>query len=331
MNVKKINLYFVYMKKILTFALAALTALSFPGCMKSGSSWEDMQPVMPGMYIYQMALNQNVIAMEPASAGMRLAMLVSEALAQDPDYDLTKLADVKASDKPVLTTLFNSQTEIEVIGTNDNVESYRIKFKEGMQQADGLVLSGSMLVRTNGAKSLAEGGTWDIILEDVTATSTSSSGGSQQTTKIYINGGMTRITNAGDVYAITISGLSSNFDESSITSSWSGNFKVTVPDATYTYETCAGKLFKLEGIASGQSMYAASELVPLSLSYSVSEATYAGLQIVDGKQTCKLTNPLEYDPTAFPSSEVVYYWTLNELNNTVSCQISYNGSVYQLY
>lgn len=326
MDVKKINSIFANMKKMLTFALAALTALSFTGCMKSGNSWADMQPVLPGVSIYNKTLNQNIIAMEPASAGMRLAMLVSEALAQDPAYDLTKLNEVTASGKTVLSTLFSSGTTVEVVGTGDNIESYRIKFSEGVQQANGLVLSGSVLVHTNGSKSLAAGGSWNIEPESLVVTTLDEQ---QQSTKISITGGTTRIVNSGDTYTITINGMVASFENSSIASNWSGSFTVTAPNAAYTYSTCAGKFFKVDGSASGQSMYAASGAIPLSLSYSVTGASYIMTQIIDGKQVCKLTNPLEYDPTVFPSPEVTYLWTLNGLNNTFSCQITYNGTVYQ--
>lgn len=312
------------MKKFVTFALAAVAALSLSGCMKGSNSWEEMQPVMPGVYIYQMAMNQNVVSMQPANAGMRLAMLISEALSQDPEYDLTKLSLVKSSsNRYVLPALFNEGTTVEVVeGTG-----YRIKFNENMQQTSGLILSGSMLVRTNGSASLVDGGTWMITPESVTVTSPATS--SSQSTKIIINGGVTTIACVGSTYTISISGFSIHFDEATIDSNWSGSFRVTVPDASYTYETCSGKQFEVEGAASGATMYTATETTPLTINYSLESGKYYGMQIVSGTQTCKLPNPFEYSTSIFPADEVAYTWLYNEINSSYTYQVSYNGATWK--
>lgn len=317
------------MKKFVTFALAAVAALTFPGCMKSGSSWEEIQRVAPGMNIYWMAMNQNEVAMQPANAGMRLAMLVSEALSQDPEYDLTKLGEVTVSGKNVLSKLFNagmtslSGTTVEVV---DGI-GYRIKFDENMQQTSGLILSGSMLVRTGNTPSLAAGGTWTVTPENVTVTRPSTSG--SQSTKIIISGGATTIVCAGSTYTISINGFVTHFDEASISSNWSGSFRVTVPDASYTYETCSGKQFEVEGAASGATMYTATETTPLTINYSLESGKYYGMQIVSGTQTCKLPNPFEYSTSIFPADEVTYTWLYNEINSSNTYQVSYNGATWK--
>lgn len=319
----------MHMKKLMTWALAAVAAMAFPGCMKNSNPWDGIEKVAPGMQIYNTATFQNSVSMQPADAAMRLAMLVSEALSQDPDCDLTKLGEVTVSNKNLLSQLFNAGmtsqggTSVEVV---EGV-GYRIRFDENVQQTSGLYLSGSVLVTTNGTASLASGGTWDVTPENVTVKSVSPP--LQQAAKIVIDGGATRIVCVGREYTVSLTGFRTRFDESTIESNWSGRFKVTAPDAAYTYETCAGELFQVEGVASGASMYTASGLSPLSMSYSLSDARFARLQIVDGTQTCRLTDPLEYDSSVFPSPEVIYRWTLNEANNTVSYRISYNGSEFQ--
>lgn len=314
------------MKKILTFALAAVAMMSFQGCIKNDNSWSEYQSVLPGMTIYQLAMNQNTIAMEPADAGMRLAMLVAEALSQDPESDLTDLDEVTVSSTRVLPSLFNSMTEVEALVSGN----YRITFSDGAQQnGSGLVLSGAIQVQTNGVKSLADGGTWSLTTENLTIQATSSSGST--TSKIFLDGGVTNITCDGaGQFTVSVSGLRSHFDGSSIYSNWSGEFTVTAPDASLTYEKCLKKNFKVSGSASGPTMYTADAILsqPLTIRYTLTDGLYRGLLIVDGVQTCTLPNVSEYSMTDFPASSVVYTWTYNEASNSRTYSISYNGSVY---
>lgn len=311
------------MKKILTFALAAAAALSMGGCIKSNDTWGEMQSVMPGVTIYQMAMNQNVISMLPANTGLRVAMLVSEALYQDPDYDLTNLSQLTSSNRYVLSALFNSMTRVEPV---DGV-GYRVTFSDGAEQAFGLILSGSMLVRTNGLTSLADGGLWTVEMQDVTVSTTSSS--SSQSTRLLLEGGTTSLTCDGNgTFTVDARNFRTHFEGASVYSNWTGHFIVKAPDASLTYAGCNGETFDVTGSASGPTMYTADELfsTPLTVDYTLDEGVYSGMQIVEGTQTCRLPNVSEYSPTTFPSPSVVYEWTLS--GNTYSYKITYNGSVY---
>ena len=313
------------MKKILTFALAAVAAMSSVSCIKGNDSWSEMQSVMPGVTIYQMAMNQNVISLLPANAGMRVAMLVSEALSQDPDYDLANLSQVTSSNRKVLSALFNSMTTVVPV---DGV-GYRVTFSDGAEQAFGLILSGSMLVRTNGVVSLADGGMWTVEMENVTVSTSSSSSTSSSTTKLVLDGGTTSLTCDGNgSFSVEARNFRTHFEGASIYSNWSGSFLVKAPDASLTYSGCAGETFDVTGSASGPTMYTADEIfnTPLTIDYTLDNGVYSRMQIVEGTQTCQLTNSSEYSPTIFPSSTVVYEWTLS--GNTYSYKISYNGAVY---
>lgn len=315
------------MKKILTF-VAAVAMLSFQGCIKNDNSWSEYQSVLPGMTIYQLAMNQNTIALQPADAAMRVAMLVAEALSQDPESDLSNLDEVSVSNVKVLSSLFNTQTEIEALVSGN----YRITFSDGIAQAgSGLVLSGAIQIQTNGTKSLADGGTWTVTPENLTVRASSDGSTSSSSSKIFLDGGMTNITCDGNgQFSVSVSGFRSHFDGSSIYSNWTGEFTVTAPDASYTYEKCSKKNFKVTGSASGPTMYTADAILsqPLTIRYSLTDGLYRGLLIVDGTQTCTLPNASEYSTTDFPAPTVVYYWTYNETANSRSYRITYNGSVY---
>ena len=41
-------------------ATIALAALAFTSCIKENDTWKEMLPVQPGMYIYQLATDQDL-------------------------------------------------------------------------------------------------------------------------------------------------------------------------------------------------------------------------------------------------------------------------------
>lgn len=311
----------------MTFMLAAAAMLSFEGCLKNDESWNKYQSVMPGMTIYQLAMNQNTISLIPADAGMRMAILVAEALSQNPESNLLDLDEITVSNVRVLPSLFNSLTEVELLSDGN----YRITFSDAAQQAgSGLVVSGSVLIQTYGTKSLAEGGSWSIVMENLTVSSGTSSSGST-TSKLLLESGATTIACDGaGVFTISVNGFRSHFDGNSIYSNWSGQFVVTAPDASMTYAKCSKKNFEVSGSAKGPTMYTADAILsqPLTINYTLTDGLYRGLQIIDGTQTCTLPNSIEYSASDFPAATVVYYWTYNESSNSATYQVSYNGSVY---
>lgn len=321
------------MKQIKIFALALAATFSLAGCVKNSNAWGELEPVMPGMTIYAMATNQNYVAMEPANVGMRVAMLVSEALSQDGNYDLSKLSEVTTSSgKNVFAALFlaNVNTNTNTWPRIEPVEGigYRVTFPSGSQMPDGTVLEGTFTIQTSGYTSLASGGRWDVSCSDVTVKSNPASSQPQQI--IHIEGGNTQISCDGaGKFSITVENLRSNFDNTSIYSDWRGFFTVTTPNngQTFTYQLCGGKPFTVSGSGLGSSMYSGSAAgSSLSINYSVSDATYYGMQIVSGTQTCTLPNAAEYDTTNYPASSVTYRWMFNEASGRINYSISYNGT-----
>ena len=79
------------------FATIVLAAFALSGCIKEDDSYKELLPLQPGMNIYNMTMTQNAVAMQPANAGIRLALLLAEAAKQKDsdtelkDVDLTKL------------------------------------------------------------------------------------------------------------------------------------------------------------------------------------------------------------------------------------------------
>lgn len=90
------------------------------------------------MNIYSMTMTQNAVAMQPANAGIRLAMLLAEAAeAVSPrpsskDVDLTKLK-IEGNSNSVMTLLFTAGTKIERQANGD----YKITYNGDYQQYDG--------------------------------------------------------------------------------------------------------------------------------------------------------------------------------------------------
>lgn len=51
-------------------ATIALAALAFTSCIKENDTWKEMLPVQPGMYIYQLATDQDKLAMAAGQCGL---------------------------------------------------------------------------------------------------------------------------------------------------------------------------------------------------------------------------------------------------------------------
>lgn len=74
------------MRKFYLISLAAAAALSLTGCLKSEGNdlFKKLEPVRPGIAIYNAAHPQNVLSMQSADAALRLAMLLAEAESRRP-------------------------------------------------------------------------------------------------------------------------------------------------------------------------------------------------------------------------------------------------------
>lgn len=309
------------------FATIVLAAFALSGCIKEDDSYKELLPLRPGMNIYSMTMTQNAVAMQPANAGIRLAMLLAEAAKQYPetelkDVDLTKLK-IEGSSNSVMTLLFTAGTKIE----RPDDGSYKITYNEEYQQPDGFYLKGSVLVRTNGAEQLKDAQVdkvWQVEIQDDLKVLSRSNYGTQT---VHMDGGSTTLrSNGGGSYTIAVSGFSANIDQSSVYSDWSADFTLSGANADLVYSECRGKDFKVSGDAGGYSMYTGIDSSSLRMSYYLSSGSvYRSGQIIEGTQECSFES-YNYDTSAYPWSNVKYVWSND--GNQLYQKIYYGDYVY---
>lgn len=286
------------MKKII--ATMALAALALTGCIKgSDGVSEEYRRVQGGIMIYNSVTAMQNVAMQPANAGIRLAILLAEAekqiaASETPDAPITadylKNLTVKiygaTSDIKLQAMLFGDLTTIEK--TSDG---WKINYGGSQQQADGFILSGSLQVITGDADQLmdatgvAPASAWKVMMLEGFGVSSYSSYGSTtadfvmgtsdlqnlkvNTTRLYYNG--------GGSYSISLAGIQAWFKGSEqFKSNWSSDLTLTPGSdngslAISDTESDSGdeiKDFKVLGTAWGDSFYAtASELGSLRFIY----------------------------------------------------------------
>lgn len=312
------------------FATIVLAAFALSGCIKEDDSYKELLPLRPGMNIYSMTVTQNAVAMQPANAGIRLAMLLAEAEKQKDsgtelkDVDLTKL-EIEVGNKryAVLNLLFTAGTKIERQENGD----YKITYNGDYQQYDGFFLKGSMLVKTGGVEQLKDthgSQVWQVEIEEGLTLSARSDIGTS--TVVNMEDGSTTLYNEGLSYTVSLSGISASFENSSVSSSWRGDFSLSSPNADLVYSECRGKDFKVSGDAGGYSMYTGIDSSNLSMSYYLSSGSvYRSGQIIEGTQECSFES-FNYDTAAYPSPDVKYVWSND--GNKLYQKIYYNDYVY---
>lgn len=311
------------------FATIALAALAFTSCIKENDSYKDLLPVQPGISIYQLTMNQNTLAMQPANAGMRLAILLAEADKQGLDLAEADLKNVKVESTLVQEALFGSGTKI----TRQADGNYLITYNEDSRLPGGIYMSGSILVKTNGSVVLIEAITnaWTVEMQDLKLYATDQNGYRQT---YLLEDGQTSLRPNGDgSYSIDVVGFRAqmklvNSEVTAPYSSWSGNFTLTADDSSLAYSLCAGKNFKVFGSASGPTIYSTTLADGVGMGYELKNGIYRGLVIVSGTQECRFTSYFDYDTIKYPASSVRYEWTFNEAANTYSYKIYYNNYVY---
>lgn len=311
------------MKRI--FATLMLAALALSSCVKENDSYKDWLPVQPGQYIYTYVMTQDRVAMQAANAGMRVAVMAAEVAKQRAagDDEVT-IGTVKYNGRPLLSALFNSGTKIE-----ETDDGYMLTFSKDYLMPDGFHLEGSLLVRTGGAAELANGAEWSVEMQpDFKLYSDSAYGSVQSQVNMY--GGTTTLKDNQDgSYTIRLSGIAAEVDGSDVGSSnWSTSdegFVLRPEDekVTLAYSSCHGETFRINGSASGLSIYAnMSESRPLSMSYTVTDGLFVGLRIIGGTQECEFTSTSDYDTAVYPAPDVRVEWTNGQ------SRIFYNGNVY---
>lgn len=192
-------------------------------------------------------------------------------------------------------------------------------------------MAGSVLVKTNGAKVLNQSSysaPWTVEMQDLKVFVYSDTGMRQA---FNFDGGETTLYFDGDdSYIINASSFRIHLDNVDASSNWSTikPYTLRAEDSSLAYSLCSGKDFKVEGSASGPTLYSSDMTQAVGMGYELINGVYRGMQIISGTQECRFLSPLEYDTTQYPASSVTYEWSYDSSTNTVFQKIRYNGYVY---
>ena len=300
------------MKKVL-FVAAVAMSLVFSGCMKEDDTYKKLKPVQPGLNIYTGAMNQNIVSMQQADFGMRLAMLVAEAAKQDKSIDEVMTG---SSSTPLKKTLLgNAKVEATTTG-------YKITFDSNYADIDSYTRTGTLLVNTNGAALLSDASaSWDITFED--KLTMGYSGGDMQA--ITLTGGSTTLYNSGDRYGIDLQNQSSYIGRTTeLTSNWSGEFSLKPENMDFTYTNCAGKKFMLNGSAQGTTFNTYDGTTATAMYFRITDGEYYSTsRLYGGKVEARLEG--YYNMSLYPSKDVTIEFSVE--GTRLRQTISYNGYV----
>lgn len=288
------------MKKIL-FVTAAVVSLVFSGCIKEDDSYKKLRPVQKGIDIYTWAMNQNIISMEQANIGMRMAMLVAEAEKQDVE----NFDDVKVDKVSVKSRLLGTSSKIERTTTG-----YKITFNPAYADLDRYTREGVVLINTHEAPLLegtVGGKNWTVTFENGLKLGTTSS----DAQVITLSGGLTEIYNEGAAYAVSLANQTSYLSGGAkFQSNWGGRFTVKPENMNFTYSDCAGETFLVNGTAYGDTFYTMDGASPLQMSIGLTGMKYLSpSRIESGKVNALLTD--NYDMATYPISNVTVEWSVD--------------------
>lgn len=292
------------MKKGLIALLLTLPLVS-NSCL--GGSDTEPDPMAPGISIFNAAHTKNQLAMVPADAAIRLAMMLAEAEKQDADY-WDYYLPVEGHDRMIslVELIFSNDATITEEGTK-----YIIEFRKG----GWYYYSGKVEVETNGTSWPDDDFDWTITTSGLKADVYN---GLTTVVYEYSDEGTTRLySDYGDL-TISLSDMRLTSFDNALLDGWTGLFDV---EGFGAYSDCHGKEFKLNGEAKDS-----------GLSWKVKNVHYKGVanqltgqfvgQLLSGEVTCAFVNP-DYDKTEYPSPFV----TISFTNDGQSCTIIYNGVV----
>ncbi len=295
------------MKKGL-IALLLTLPIALTSCLDDSNSEPD--PMGPGISIYNGARVKNQLALLPADAGIRLAMLLAEA---DKQGLTENQLDVKIgnNDSEVLLRekLFPTGTVITQDGTK-----YTLVFRK-----DASYYEGTVEVETNGVALSEDSAEWTVAISGLKA---DVNNGFNAVTYAYADGETTTISENMGVYGIELSGIDLSSGSTPLLSGWSGNYLLTTGASSLAYSDCHEKEFKMNGGGKDS-----------ALSWKVTNVNYKGVEntltgqmgsiILSGTIDCALVG--SYDSEVYPSPNVKIVFS----NNGQSYTITYNGMVSQ--
>ncbi len=274
---------------LLTFPLA-MTA-----CLEGDS---EPDPMLPGYNIYNVASLQKNLALIPADAGIRLAMLLAEA---DKRELTDNRLDVEVDDTKLRTLLFDVSVTVSQEGSQ-----YRVEYTKQGSMTSYYSYDGAIVVET-GDRALSA--------TDVDNAWTISSTGFE----VYYGGSLAyayenvpvRIYREGSEYIIDVEYSQIRYEATNQTSGCSGEFRLMAPAASLAYSDCHKENadYKLNGHLDGRSFSSLNASgTATQVKYEAANLYYKkfdrGWGIFSGTEKCSLPGVFDYDHTAYPSPDV---------------------------
>ncbi len=292
------------MKKGL-IALLLTLPIALTSCLDDSNSEPD--PMGPGISIYNAASIKNQLALLPADAGIRLAMLLAEA---DKQGLTENRLDVKIEGSEVLLQdkLFPNGTVIKQEGTK-----YTLEFRK-----DASYYEGTVEVETGGTSLSDDSFEWTVTTSGLKA---DVNNGLNSVAYTYSDEGTTVLSNGLGV-DITLTGISLKSSDNNLLDGWSGDYSLATGAPSWAYSDCHGKEFKMnEGGRDSALSWEAT-----NVNYKGAENTQTGKivgLILSGTIDCRLVG--SYNTEYYPSPNVRIVFS----NNGQSHTITYNGMVSQ--
>ncbi|MDE6570109.1 MAG: hypothetical protein K2K43_05755 [Alistipes sp.] len=302
------------MKKGL-IALLLVLPLSLTACLDGDSTPDPMQP---GYNIYNVASLQKNLALIPADAGIRLAMLLAEADKLGLSNGENMYLPVEGHDQMISLKeqLFSNDTSITEEGTQ-----YRIEYKHGYTNES---YDGAIVVETGGRLLSATDAdnAWEI---------------SATGFKIYFRGTLAyeyeevpvRIYREGSAYEIEVVYSRIRYaGGGNLTSNCSGRFTFTATNPSLAYSDCHvdNADYKLNGYLAGRSFSSLNtEGKATDVRYEAENLRYkqqnGSMRVNSGTEKCSLTGIFDYDHAYYPSTTVEVVYTNGQAT------VSYNGQL----
>lgn len=286
--------------------------LLMSSCLSESKSTPD--PMAPGIAIYSAASMRSQLAMTPANAAMRLAILLAEAEAAGEENPLEYMVD-KQKLKDIL---FSPNDKIEAVPTSEGMK-YTITFPYDIQFDYFFgYYTGKIVIETNGMNLTELGADWTVSTEGLQVHVNT---GYSTTIFTYNESSHTELSNQlGNTVNISLENfVLSDSNANRMLDNWGGNYtvmgelKYAAGDVTQTYS--------VNGTAGDR-----------ILSWKLSNVHYKGVtinapkqvttQILDGTFTAAFDIASGYDPEVYPSPEVKVSFSNNGQNYTVT----YNGT-----
>lgn len=316
MNMKKKNLLFL----AVVAAAAVLT-----GCLGSDDNpeYEKVKPVEPGLYIYMAAQSQNEVALQPADAALRLAILQAEAAKQGKPDELDYVIVEGAGN--VKTLLFGANTKIRKEGT-DFVITYA--GSGGMPMYDVYARMGEVRVRTLGRMldQTDETAAWTVALASQTWTVSS------DRTVTLTSTGATRVFRRDAGYAIEFDGGTSYLAKDK-PAEWSGRFVWRPADADdLSFSAMKEKTIAFSGSGEGRTIWLLDGKTQTRMRYEVEGGEYrpslaGNRQLTAGTEVGRLTDPADYSAEAYPVPDVTVEWETT--GERIGYSVTYNGTTVE--